>query len=340
MVRKTKSIAGAAALAVALAILGFCGCSAKKTAGFDGARAEELTRRIVAIGPRPPGSENIRKVADLIASELTAIAPELSLQRQRFERDDISPGVEYENLWVEIKGKGAGAGAPILVLAAHYDSKITYPGEQDFAFVGALDAAASCAVLVEMARHLTSDLRVDHDVWLVFFDGEESIEWEWNDSKALIGSRHFAKTMAADKTRFPSGLAARMKAFVLLDLLGDQEFKLDRETESNSKMIDVFARAAETLGVRDHVFPDEKSPVSGDDHIPFKQLGVRVIDLIDFRWRAPSQHSDGMPEAARKYFPFWHTADDSMERVSADSLTTIGDLLLIAIPILGREFLS
>ena len=188
-----RSLAGTLAVAV-LACAASC---AKRYGPFDGQPAKELTGRIVAIGPRQPGSANLRKVADLIGSELKAISPSLELQRQAFERKDLAPGIEYQNLWVEIPGTKPGG--PLIALAAHYDSKITHPGEQDFEFVGALDAAASCAVLVQLARHLTTDHRLEHDVWLIFLDGEESIDWEWNDQKALIGSRHFAATMNADK---------------------------------------------------------------------------------------------------------------------------------------------
>lgn len=305
---------------------------------FDGERARALTQRIVEIGPRPPGSANLRKVADLIASELKAIAPALELQRQTFRWPEPTSPVEYQNLWIEIPGRAATPTGPIVVLAAHYDSKITHEGKQDFAFVGALDAAASCAALVELARHLTGDRRLDHDVWLVFFDGEESIDWDWNDARALVGSRHFAKTMAADTARFPGGLATRMRAFVLLDLLGDHEMKIDRDNESNRTLLDLFGAAAERLGVRDRLYRYE-SPMK-DDHQPFKEQGVRVIDLIDFRWRPPAEHHDGMPEDAKRYFPFWHTKDDDMSRVSADSLAIAGNLVLEALPAIEKDLLK
>ncbi|MFO1051952.1 MAG: M28 family peptidase [Planctomycetota bacterium] len=317
-------------------LLSLCACS-KPGAGTDGSRAHDLTRRIVEIGPRTPGSPGIRKVADLIASELKAISPSLELQRQRFRREDVQKDVDFENLWVEIPGTEHKPDGPILAVAAHYDSKITHHGEQDFRFVGALDAAASCAVLVELARHLTQDVRLPCDVWLVFFDGEESYDWNWNDSKALVGSRHFAATMNADKQRFPSGLASRMKALILLDLLGDLEFKVDREKESNPRLIEIFRSAAEQLGVQDRVFREE-TQVTGDDHIPFKGLGVRVIDLIDFKWRVPGEHNAGAPPYAKTFFPFWHTKDDDMPRVSADSLRTVGDLLLLSLPVIAKEF--
>ncbi|MGE0141672.1 MAG: M28 family peptidase [Planctomycetota bacterium] len=318
------------------AFLALSACSDYEGAGFSGESARARCERLVAIGPRQPGSPGIRKAADLIVSDLRAIDPRLELKRQRFTQPEIAGSTEFENLWVEIPPTPARSDAPILILAAHYDSKITHPGEQDFAFVGALDAAASCAVLLELAKHLVGTAAQPFEVWLVFFDGEESLEWDWNDAKALIGSRHFARTLSADKARFPTGIASRVKAMVLLDLLGDQVFKIDREKESNPTLIDLFARAAATLGLSEQVFRFE-TQVSGDDHIPFKQLGVRVIDLIDFQWRVPAQHREGMPPEAKQYFPFWHTADDTMERVSAASLARIGDLILRALPLLAAE---
>lgn len=326
--------------AALLALLGGLAACGKDLGPFDGARAKDLTGRIVAIGPRQPGTANLRKVAELLAAELKAVSPELELQRQSFVDPALGNGIEYQNLWVEIPGKQRVAGGPIVALAAHYDSKITHPGEQDFTFVGALDAAAACATLVELARHLTGERRLDHDVWLIFFDGEESIDWDWNDEKALIGSRHFARTMNADKERFPNGLAARMKAFVLLDLLGDHEFKIDRDTESNSALLEIFAKAAERLGVREQLYHFE-SPMK-DDHIPFKQQGVRVIDLIDFRFRPPAEHDPKVRdyEFGKRYFPFWHTKDDDMARVSADSLGIVGNLVLEALPVIEKELVK
>jgi hypothetical protein len=128
-----------------LALLSSCGVD---HGPVSGARAYEHTAKITGLGPRPPGSENLKKAASYIEAHLLAIDPGLKLQRQSFEKF----GQSFENLWVEIPGTDPAG--PIIAIGAHYDSKITHPGEQDFAFVGALDAAASCGVLLELAREI------------------------------------------------------------------------------------------------------------------------------------------------------------------------------------------
>jgi hypothetical protein len=313
----------------ALLALGLPACSGKSYGPVSGQRAYEHTARIVALGPRPPGSENLRKAAAYIEEQLRAIDPALKLERQRFEKF----GMEFENLFVELPGKDPNG--PVIAVGAHYDSKITHPGEQDFAFVGALDAAASCGVLIELARQFRAARPIDQGLWLIWFDGEESLEWDWNDEKALIGSRHFADTMHADEKRFPGGLSRRMKAFVLLDLLGDHELKIDRDLESNPTLLGIFEKTATKMGVRDRLYRYE-SPMK-DDHLPFKEKSVRVVDLIDFAFRPPAHHTAQTPEDGRRYTAWWHTAEDTMDQVSAESLDLVGNLVWHALPAIAAE---
>lgn len=321
---------GIAALAVLLTA-----CGRTSFGPVSGERAREHTAKILSFGPRQPGSEGIRKVAGYIEEQLRAVDPALKLERQRFTRPDIAPGIEFENLWVEIPGQDPNG--DILAIGAHYDSKITHPGEQDFEFLGALDAAASCGVLIELARHLHEKRPIGPTVWLIWIDGEESLEWDWNDDKALIGSNHFVDAMHADKERFPKGFSDRLKVFVLLDLLGDEELKIDKDTKSNPRLLDLFEATAKELGVGEIMYAYQ-SPMK-DDHIPFKRRGVRVIDLIDFAFRAPNDPTrQRNPADAERYYPWWHTPDDELARVSARSLDIVGNLVWTALPRIETEF--
>ncbi|MDA0372565.1 MAG: M28 family peptidase [Planctomycetota bacterium] len=310
-----------------LAVLSGCGAS---HGPVSGARAYDHTAQICSLGPRPPGSENLKKAAAYIEAQLAAIDPSLQLKRQPFEKF----GERFENLWVEIPGSDPTG--PILAIGAHYDSKITHPGEQDFEFVGALDAAASCGVLIELARAIHTQKPIAPNVWLLWFDGEESLEWEWNDEKALMGSTHWVETMHADTALFPEGLSKRLRAFVLLDLLGDVNLKIDRDLESNPKLLEIFKDTASEMG-KSGVLYRYESPMK-DDHIPFKRKSVRVIDLIDFQYRAPVQHGPNTPEDGKRYTPWWHTADDTLDKVSKDSLDFVGNLVFRALPRIEAEF--
>ncbi|MBK8977316.1 MAG: M28 family peptidase [Planctomycetes bacterium] len=325
--------------AAVLATLSGCG-DAASLGPFVGANAHRHATRIVELSPRPPGSEGIRNVADYIEQQLAAISPDLKLQRQSFFRADLDEALghslEFQNLWVEIPGTRGGELPPILAIAAHYDSKITHPGEQDFEFVGALDSAGSCGVLIELARLLQAQPPIGPDVWLIWFDGEESIPWEWDHGKSLMGSRHFAQVMNEDGDRFPTGLRGRLKVLVLLDLLGDPELKIDKDTASNPTLNAIFKDAATRLGRADVMFRYE-SPMT-DDHIPFKEKGVSVIDLIDFRYRPAAEHSPSEPAEVARYFPWWHTAEDNLQHLSADSLELVGNLVWAALPDIEKAF--
>ena len=123
---------------------------------------------------------------------------------------------------------------------------------------------------------------------------------------------------------------------VLLHLLGDRNLKIDRDLESNPKLLELFGDVAAEMGIGAAMYPYE-SPMK-DDHIPFKRKGVRVIDLIDFAYRAPSNHGPDMPADAARYTPWWHTADDTLDKVSADSLDVVGNLVWLALPRIEAAF--
>ncbi len=338
-----RSIRVLALLALAVPFLLLTSCGSDPLGPVSGEKAREHAAAICAFGPRPPGTDALRKTADYIEAQLKAISPTLELERQTFAREDLLPGVEFQNLICRIPGKAAHGEddkPPFLAVGAHYDSKITHEGEQDFEFLGALDSAASCGVLIELARELHANKPLDTDVWLIWFDGEESIPWEWDHDKSLIGSTHMAETWDGTSDQrhpdFPRGLAPRMRALILLDLLGDPELKIDRDTASNSTLLQIFKDTGVEMGEGERMFRWE-SPMT-DDHIPFKNRGVRTVDLIDFAYRAEVQHNANTPEAAKKYTPWWHTANDTMQHVSADSLHIVGNLVWHALPKIEAEF--
>jgi glutaminyl-peptide cyclotransferase len=332
---KPKHPISAVAALSPLMILAACGGS---IGPVEGARALAHARSIVGFGPRPAGSPQLRKVEGYIRGELDELGLELRVQAFEAPTEVKAGDIEFRNLWVEIPGDDPNG--PILGVGAHYDSKLA-DGHADpahnFPFVGALDAAGACGVLLELARVLVAEPRTGPGVWLMWFDGEESLDWDWGDgTRALIGSRHFVRTMDADEARFPNGLARRMKAFVLLDLIGDQNQKIDRDTKSHAKLLEIFKKAADSMGEGDRMYAYE-SPMT-DDHEPFRNYSVKVIDLIDFQFRVPSHQGPGAPEAAKQYTAWWHTREDTVDKLSAGSLEFVGDLVWNAMPLIREEF--
>ncbi|MEM7205577.1 MAG: M28 family peptidase [Planctomycetota bacterium] len=344
---RTRLASGLALLAAA----GLTSCNGGSPVDSDAAYRHAAS--IVACGPRTPGSAGHSKVVDYLKQQLEALGLPAHEQTSEVELTvyDKQKTIPLRNIWTEIPGQDPENG-PILLFGAHYDSKITAdhpphqpqpgqpPQERNFEFVAALDSAASCGLLLELARALQARDTVPN-VWIVWFDGEESIEFDWVDEEALLGSTAFAKAMAKDQKRFPQGLAARMKTMVLLDLLGDHNLKIDRDTRSNAQLLDLFEEAAQEIGF-DQMYLYE-SPMT-DDHVPFRNYGVPVIDLIDFRHRYendgkhPTLKDRAPPPEDGVYTRWWHTPNDTMDNVSARSLGVVGDLIWAALPRIEAQF--
>ena len=337
-----------AVLAAATGLALLTGCE-NSLGPVDSKRAHQHVAKIIEFGPRPPGSEALGRVGDYIIDELKALG--LSPQEQKWQEsiDRYGKKTSYDlrNIWVQIPGSDPENG-PILLLAAHYDSKLTedHPvAAQNFEFVGALDAAAACGTLLELARVLTERQArtgpgedglgpLTPNLWLAWFDGEECVEFDWTNEKSLLGSTHFAQSMNKDKKRFPNGLGPRMRTMILMDLIGDPNLKIDRDTRSNSRLLDIFGKTAERLGRGDIMYRFD-SPMY-DDHVPFKNLGVATIDLIDFKWRTPAEWERSEEYYRQRgitrppvgtYTAWWHSAEDTMKHVSADSLGFVGNLV-------------
>jgi Zn-dependent M28 family amino/carboxypeptidase len=186
----------------------------------------------------------------------------------------------------------------VVMLGGHYDTKLF----KQFRFVGANDAGSSTAVLLELARRLAAAPR-DYTYWLVWFDGEEA-RVTWTDRDSLYGSRRLAVDLARAR-QLP-------RAMILLDMVGDRDLVIRREAHSTGWLTDIIWDAAARLGHGRH-FARDIVPVE-DDHVPFLRVGVPATVLIDFD------------------FPAWHTAEDTLETVSAESMAVVGEVVLEALP--------
>lgn len=336
--RMVRKLARGVALTFGAVSCTLASCSGPKETGpIDGDKAMAHVNFLYKYGPRPAGSRELTQAADYIQSKLKELGLAPQVQRWREEAHKL----DLQNIWVQIDGEDPQAG-PILVIGAHYDTKNCqgHPNPaHNFRFVGAIDGTGGPAVLLELARHLKERQNVPN-IWLVWFDGEENVEFEWtDDNKALFGSRHFVKTMAADKTRFPKDLQQRLKAMVLLDLVGDKNPKVDRDTNSNSDLLTIFGDAGKRMGEAARMF-QTTSPIK-DDHIAFVNYGIPAINLIDFHFRIPPERgrpNERPPASDPRYEQWWHTDRDTPDRMSAFSLKFFGDLVYLALPEVEKLF--
>jgi Zn-dependent M28 family amino/carboxypeptidase len=216
------------------------------------------------------------------------------VQVKAFEADTPHGRLKMANVVAILPGRRPD----VIMLAGHYDTKLF----KEFRFVGANDGGSSAALLIELARRLSAAPR-DYTYWLVWFDGEEARE-QWTERDSLYGSRRLAAELARDK-RLP-------RAMILVDMIGDRDLSIRRETHSAGWLTEIVWDAAARLGHGRHFLRDTL-PVE-DDHVPFLTLGVPATLLIDFD------------------YPPWHTADDTLDKISAQSLGVVGEVVLEALP--------
>lgn len=262
---------------------------------FDAARAWEHLRAQVAIGPRVAGTPANAKTRAYLLQELAALG--ISAVEQPFEARTPLGAVKMANIVATLPGDRPER----IILASHFDTKLF----KDFRFVGASDSASSTAALLELGRVLKTRPR-PFTLELLFLDGEEAfVEWDLQRD-AVYGSRHYVQQARASKT------LDGIKALILLDMIGDKDLNIRREENSTPWLTDIIWATARRLGAARH-FVDETT-VLEDDHLPFLQAGVPAVDIIDFDYAA------------------WHTASDTLENVSQQSLKIVGDVVLAALP--------
>jgi Zn-dependent M28 family amino/carboxypeptidase len=299
---------GLATLTVGCAsFVGGCPASSdgpKLGAAFDAARAWKDLEAQVALGPRPPGSEALEKTRAYLESELKAAG--LTPQREPFKAATPFGEIAMCNVFADFAGKPyGGKPAPMVVIGSHFDTK-----KMGVPFVGANDGGSSTAVLLEIARVIAASGQRNVTYRFLFLDGEEALRTEWVDPDNRYGSRYHADQLKK------TGASAGVKAFVLLDMVGDKDLKVVRESYSDAWLVEAFVKAAGDNGLGAHF--DSKREAITDDHLSFLNIGVPSIDMIDF---------DYGPDNA-----WWHTQDDTLDKCSQESLGAIGKITLLGLP--------
>ena len=264
------------------------------TGGFDGKRAFEHVARQVGFGPRPSGSQALAQTQDYILTQLKSDG--CTTEVDAFNADTPIGRLQMKNILVKIPGDDAS----IILLGTHYDSLLRH----DITFVGADDSGSSTAVMLELARLLCGK-HGKHAVWIAFFDGEEAMK-DWSETDSRYGSRQMAARLAA------SGDLPKIKAFLLADMVGSRSLHFARESSSTPSLVDLMWATAAKLRYS-QIFVNTSSGAQ-DDHDSFLKRKVPSMDVIDF-----DREQD---------VPFWHTADDTLDKISARSLAISGHVFL------------
>jgi glutaminyl-peptide cyclotransferase len=265
---------------------------------FNGQRALGDVEYQVNLGPRIPGSQAHNQTIEWLSSELRGAGWSVEVQETQVLGHPVRNVVAR---W--------GEGSPWVILGAHYDSRLEADHDpvtknRKLPVPGANDGASGVAVLTELGRVLPYFLDQQNaagqakfkQVWLVFFDAEDngSIEgWDW-----ILGSRSFV-----------GGLTEKPDAAVVVDMIGDADLNIYMEKNSDPKLTKEIWSRAEELGFEEQFIPQYRYRIL-DDHLPFLEAGIPAVDLIDFD------------------YPYWHTRDDTSDKVSAQSLKIVGDTIM------------
>lgn len=276
--------------AVLTLIAAVCLVPAATAKDFSGARAMQYARKVVSFGPRPPGSAALRNLRAYIVAQLKLDGCEVT--EDSFTGHTPGGPIPMVNIIARFPGKSGRA----VVFSGHYDTK-KMAGVR---FVGADDGGSSTAFLLEMAETLRGTPHPD-DIYLVWFDGEEAFG-EWSATDSLYGSRHLAERWAADN------MLGKIKAFILVDMIGDKDLDIMDEENSSPELRKLVRSTAQRLGYGKY-FLDSGGPTD-DDHMPFVNMGVKAVDLIDFDKT------------------YWHSPDDTIDKLSAHSFEVVGTVLM------------
>ena len=267
---------------------------------FSGRHAFDLTAQAVAFGPRPDGSAAIAKLRTF--HQTATRGQQMGCIHGRFHGANagrpLADGEHHRPIAGQIRQSDRG------FRSLRYEKNWLVSWEPT-------TAVHPPDFFLELARVLRNRPRTD-DIILIFFDGEEAVR-DWSDTDSVYGSRHLSGKWSAD------GSINKLKALLNVDMIGDKDLRLVWETSSAPSLRKLVWDVADSLGYSAS-FPREGSPVS-DDHIPFINAGVRALDLIDFE----SQNT------------FWHTPQDTMDKLSAQSFEIVGQVVLKSIEELEQQ---
>jgi Peptidase family M28 len=269
---------------------------------INAARAFQYVKEYVAIGSRPVGSPGHAKAEQFIKAHLAGDNVEVDSFTAKTPAGDFP----IHNIIAKFPGKKDG----IIVIAGHYETNYPLPKN----FVGANDSGSNTGLMLELANQLRGKPNDGYSVWLLWTDGEEAFV-NWTATDSLYGTKHLAQKWQQD------GTAAKIKAFLLLDMIGDADLDIQRDTNSTPWLSDLVLKAATALGYQSHFFKTQTAVE--DDHMPFQKIGIPVVDIIDIDY--------GYANA------YHHTTQDTLDKLSPKSLQIVGDVTLLTIQYINQR---
>ena len=322
MMLRRRTLSGATTFGLTALLAFSCTCTdptmipaiaAVKAPENLGQRAYVHVEKLVGFGERYTGSPGWKKAVAYISKELS----QMGLKPRHDTWTNPVEKLQFTNISVTLPGTSQDK----IVIGCHHDTKNCSGHanpEDNFRFVGANDSGSGVGLLLEIVRSLKDRERAA-TYEIVFFDGEESLPFKWDITRALFGSKRYVRRY--QQARLDDEKSPAIRAFVLLDMIGARDLQIDDDENSDKELKDIFFAAAETAGHEKYFY--EHSLAVVDDHNPFVKAQIRSIDLIDLE---DNDH--------------WHTADDTLDELSAESMQIVGEVVLTALPALETKYFA
>jgi len=261
---------------------------------FSGERALYEVHGLVALGARDAGTPGAERAALYLRDRLQKLG--VSAEVDSFTNRTPLGARTFHNVIGRVPGTRPG----LIIMGSHYDTKSGIAPD----FQGANDSGSSTGTLLELARLLAGSGSPGPEIQLVFFDGEEAVK-HYSEMDGLHGSRHHAKRMVDE------GRTREVLGVIVLDMMGDRDLTVTIPRNVSRELAMALMRAAEAEGQRDKftLYPFEV----GDDHEPFLRRGMPALDVIDFHYGSGPGRND-----------YWHTREDTLDKLSAESLGVVG----------------
>lgn len=301
----------ASILLLAAALAAGCSNGARSPAvpgvRVDGQRALAEVEALLRLGPRDSGTEGAKRAAEHLRDRLAALG--LATHIDEFEEETPAGPRTFRNVIGRLPGRGEGR----IVLGSHFDTKAGMPE----GFQGANDSGSSTGLLLELARVLAAGPETGPEIRFAFFDGEEC-RTEYGPRDGLHGSRR----MAAELARLPH--EPKVLGVIILDMVGDRDLSLTLPRNVSPPLLSLAFESAREEGIRNR-FRLAEYPIL-DDHVPFLERGFPALVLIDFLYGPGSADN-----------AYWHSAEDTLDKLSAESLEQVGRVTLRMVRRLAGE---
>jgi len=313
--KKTYILAAIAIVAIAAAIIlislpGGEGEEKIFRVEFNGSNAYTHVLAQCRLGPRPPGSREHEKCVEYIVSVLESMGVDYRLENFTFTDPEVGE-IPMVNIIATV-----GRGEKILYVGAHYDTRPRAdmeenPEDREKPIVGANDGASGVAVLLELVR-IMKDKKLNIQVRFIFFDGED---WGIILEHYFIGSRYHVNHLSEDEK-------ARIIGLILLDMIGDKDLQIYMEglsVRNARSLVNLIWETAAEMNYSKYFIPRVKYTIY-DDHYPFIKAGIPAVDIIDFD------------------YPYWHTLEDTADKVSPESLQIVGRVVETVIYKISEQY--